>query len=67
MKSLMGITPSSVRALVSALYAGSTTDKEMMGGFLGTLSPGDEVMADKGFNIQDELAAVGATLVIQHF
>jgi len=24
-------------------------------------------MADKGFNVQDELASVGATLVIPHF
>ena len=33
-------------------------------GFLDKLTPGDEVMADKGFLIQDELAAKQAHLVI---
>lgn len=35
--------------------------------FLDILKPGDAVMADKGFNVQDELATVGATLVIPVF
>ena len=30
------------------------------------LEGGDEVMADNGFFIQDELAAIGATLTIRH-
>jgi hypothetical protein len=69
MKSLMGITPSGVLAFVSDLFPGSTSDKEitMMSGFLQTLTEGDEVMADKGFNIQDELASVGASLVAPAF
>ena len=34
---------------------------------LEILQPGDEIMADKGFLIKDELASVGATLVLPKF
>ena len=42
---------------VSKLYSGSISDKEIVNasGFLEKLLPGDAVMADKGFNIQDIL------------
>ena len=42
------------------------SDKEIIvkSGFLDKLSPGDGVMADKGFLIKDELAARQAHLVI---
>ena len=39
----------------------------MLSGFLNKLQPGDQVMADKGFNCQDELASVGASLVTPAF
>ena len=69
MKSLMGITPSGVLAFVSEFFPGSSSDKEitLMSGFLQTLQHGDEVMADKGFNVQDELASVGVSLVMPAF
>ena len=40
------------------MYSGCISDKEITKkcGFLEELVPGDEVMADKGFNIQDLLA-----------
>ena len=40
------------------MYSGSISDKEIVNvrGFLEKLNPGDAVMADKGFNIQDLLA-----------
>jgi hypothetical protein len=43
---------------VSNLYSGSVSDKEIVNksGFLQELQPGDKIMADKGFNIQDLLA-----------
>ena len=43
---------------VSKLFSGCIGDKEITSrcGFLEKLKPGDEVMADKGFNIQDWLA-----------
>ena len=54
---------------LSELFPGSSSDKEitLMNGHLERLQPGDEVMADKGFNLQDELAAVGVTLVTPAF
>ena len=69
MKSLIGITPSGATAFVSELYPGSTSDKEIVkkSGLLELLQPGDEIMADKGFLIQDELASVGATLTLPAF
>lgn len=69
MKSLLGITPSGVLCFVSDLFPGSTSDKEItvLSGFLDRLNPGDQVLADKGFNCQDELASVGASLVIPKF
>ena len=56
MKGLVGITPAGVCFFVSDLYAGSISDNETVkkSGFLDKLTPGDEVMADKGFLIQDE-------------
>ena len=69
MKNLIGITPSGATAFVSELYPGSTSDKEIVkkSGLLELLQPGDEIMADKGFLIQDELASVGATLTLPAF
>lgn len=69
MKALLGITPSGVVSFVSELFPGSTSDKKItvQSGFLDTLKRGDEVMADKGFNCQDELASVGALLVTPCF
>ena len=53
----------------SALYAGSISDKAItrLSGVLDLLEPGDEVMADKGFLIQEYLEPRGCTLVIPHF
>ena len=64
MKVLVGITPSGVLSFISELFPGSTSDQEIVkqSNFLNILSPGDSVMADKGFNIRDELASVGAIL-----
>ena len=69
MKALLGITPSGVVCFVSEFFPGSTSDKEITvkSGFLNKLQVGDQVLADKGFNCQDELASVGATLVIPAF
>lgn len=69
MKALLGITPSGVLSFVSGFFPGSTSDREitMQSHFLNILNTGDAVMADKGFNVQDELASVGATLVIPSF
>ena len=69
MKALVGITPSGVVSFVSELFPGSTSDQEItiQSGLLDNLKRGDEIMADKGFNCQDELASVGAILVTPNF
>ena len=69
MKALVGITPSGVTAFFSELYPGSISDKEITikSGLLNHLQQGDEVMAYKGFLIQDELASVGAVLKMPAF
>ena len=69
MKGLVGISPLGVVSFMSELYTGSISDKELTkaSGLYKLLSPGDDVMADKGFNIQDDLAKYGVTLNIPAF
>lgn len=69
MKALVGITPNGVVSFVSELYSGSISDPDIVkrSGYLEKLEKGDVVMADKGFSIQDDLAEVGASLVMPNF
>ena len=57
-KLFISISPALHINYVSKLFSGCISDKEITRrcGFLEELKPGDEVMADKGFNIQDLLA-----------
>jgi hypothetical protein len=57
-KLLVAISPIAHISFISKLFSGSISDKEIVkeSGFLEQLEPGDVVMADKGFNIQDLLA-----------
>ena len=54
---------------VSDLYPGSTSDKELTrrSGLLDMLEPGDSVMADRGFDIEEDLALIGVRLNIPPF
>ena len=63
-KVLVGITPSGAISFVSESYEGSISDRRLveLSGLLQLLEPGDEVMADKGFLIQDLLAPIGVRL-----
>ncbi|XP_041639630.1 uncharacterized protein si:cabz01071907.1 [Cheilinus undulatus] len=65
-KGLIGIAPCGVITFISKLYTGSISDKEITRRACLTqyLQPGDGVMADEGFLIEDMLAEVGATLII---
>jgi hypothetical protein len=64
-KLLISMSPICHNNFVSNLYSGSVSDKDIVNksGFLQELQPGDKIMADKGFNIQDLLALHGTHLI----
>lgn len=68
-KVLIGITPSGAISFVSEAYEGSISDRKLVEvcGLLEKLEPGDEVMADKGFTIQDLLVPFGVRLNMPPF
>ena len=68
-KGLIGIVPTGAVSFVSSLYPGSISDKEItkQSNILRLIEPGDEVMTDKGFLIEDLLMTKGASLVIPPF
>ena len=63
------ISPSGEIIHVSALFAGSISDKELVrqSGLLPLLEPGDQLLADKGFIIQDLLSPIGCEVVMPAF
>lgn len=69
LKCLVGIAPHGAVTFVSSLYQGSISDKEITrrSGILSLIEEGNEVMADKGFLIQDLLQPLKATLTIPPF
>ena len=68
-KVLVGVTPSGAISFVSEAYEGSISDRKLVevSGLLEKLEPGDEIMADKGFTIQDLLIPRGVRLNIPPF
>lgn len=69
LKALVGITPSGSVCFISDLYGGSISDKEITSksGLINKLQRGDEVMADRRFNIQDMLASKGVRVNVPPF
>ena len=63
------IAPSGEIIHVSALFEGSISDKELMkrSGLFHLLEPGDQLMADKGFDIEDILEPIGCEITIPAF
>lgn len=59
MKILTGASPSGLISYISPAYVGCTSDRQIVErSSLATLyDPGDSIMADKGFNVQDLFAA----------
>ena len=68
-KGLIGISPSGAVIFVSDLYPGSISDKELTRrcGLLQLLQSGDSIMADRGFDIEENLASLGVKLNIPPF
>ena len=68
-KGLIGISPGGAITFVSELFPGSISDKELTrkSGLLDLLENGDSVMADRGFDIQDDLTPLGVKLNIPPF
>lgn len=68
-KGLIGITLCGTVSFISSVYTGWISDKEITdrSGILDLLEENDDVMADKGFLIQDLLKAKNAGLVIPPF
>ena len=58
-KGLLEISPAGYPAFVSELYAGRYSDKQVTKdcGILTLLESGDDIMADKGFDIADDMPA----------
>ena len=68
-KVLVGITPAGEITFVSRLWLGRASDRYITqhSGILNLLDPGDNVMADRGFDIQDLLVSKKVTLNIPPF
>ena len=68
-KVLLGIIPSGAIVFISPTYEGSISDKKLVeqSRLLDKLEVGDEIMADKGFDIQDLLAPIGVRLNMPPF
>lgn len=66
LKFLIAITPQGSIAFVSKLWGGRASDRHIVAtsGFLSHLNPGDQVLADRGFPIREELMMRGAELVL---
>ena len=63
LKTLITITPSGAISFISHLYGENISDKKLtqMSGLLNLLEPGDAIMADRGFTI-DDILPPGVTL-----
>ncbi|CAG2236311.1 unnamed protein product [Mytilus edulis] len=68
-KFLVSITPTGAISFVSKAFGGRTSDKVITqrSGFLDKLEHGDQVLADRGLLIAEELASRHASLVIPAF
>ena len=65
-KVLLGISPRGCISFVSDVWGGRATDRHITvnSGFLNLIDPTDQIMADKGFLIRDELMFRRAELVL---
>ena len=66
---MIAITPQGIISFISNGWGGRVSDKYIVenSGYLQYLRPGDVVLADRGFNVEDSVALQGATLDIPAF
>ena len=69
MKVLIAVAPTGAIIFISKAWTGRVSDKVITQkcGFLDHIEYGDVVLADRGFNIQNDLAVIGARLEIPSF
>ena len=69
MKRLIAVNPNGAACFVSDLYEGSIDDVSIFEqcGILSHINPGDSLLADKGFTVQDLLLPKQATIYIPPF
>ena len=69
MKCLIAVNPNGAACFVSDLYEGSIDDVTIFKrcGILNHINPGDSLLVDKGFTIQDLLLPIQATIHIPPF
>ena len=69
LKALIAISPAGHVTFVSSLYTGCISDTQLVerSGFLSLLQKGDEIMADRGFTIEDLLTPLGVKFNIPPF
>ena len=68
-KVFIAIAPTGAITFISKAWTGRVSDKVITQrcGFLDKLEYGDVVLADRGFNIHDDMAVIGAKLEIPAF
>ena len=68
-KTLIGATPGGLISYVSPLFGGSTSDRQIVerSNLFSMCDPGDSIMADKGFNVQDLFAPFDVSINIPTF
>ena len=68
-KCLINISPGGAVTFIWKLFSGSITNRQLTqrSGLLQLLEEGDSVMADRDFNIQDDLTLIGVQVNIPPF
>ncbi len=68
-KFLVAVSPTGAIHFVSKCWGGHVSDRHLTinCGFMDKLTYGDLVLADRGFDISDDLALIGASLAIPPF
>ena len=66
---LVGATPGGLISYISPAYGGSTSDRHVVerSPLVNICDPGDSIMSDKGFNVQDLFAHQDAKVNIPTF